>query len=1180
MDRALRREDVLDALGTHSPGVLPTVDELINLIANVEIQAFMANFEVGDELLRAAWYLHGVASAAEATELYSPPRQRRAFAVSAHIFDLALNQPSRDMHDRLTLACAAQVGYRRSELDPNATAVYRRVVDLLRDDLDLGDQIDTLALRAGVAFLGLDPRRLGHLQRTWREQLAALASLVGEDTLVTTMFGPAEQVVLATSALLRYLRRGDVGQLGVARTALRSVIDLTAGAGDHDARWVAAHLLQIADGMATSSVWTVLPPGTPPAVGQAFTVGSPPVLTLWPPQRELLGRATANPLDPSTGRLLLSVPTSAGKTLLAQVMICTHLATQPGSVCYITPLRSLGREMRQALGSRLRVLRRELGIDIPDFATTGLEDLLDGLSAVGQGDVEVMTPERLMQQLRRDPEEVLGRFTLFVIDEAHLLAQSGRGFLLEALLTFLATASSSRLVLLSGVLGNAASLASWLAPDQPEVLYSDDWRGPRRMHALLYSEAQWAEKEETTRGKRAQLPVRVTMPLIGKLLVRPAEGQVSRLVTGRLGTLALNQSTDGSVQKRDDSSTANYKIVAAAAASLLHAGSLLMVVSTRPLAGAAARALAETQPEADSAGELVAFLEERLGAEHPLIPCVRHGVAFHHAGLPVDVLDAIEEAIRSDQLRAVVATSTLTDGVNLPVRTVLISETTWEGQQAGARLDAPRLLNAIGRAGRAGRETEGWIVLALHKNEDTGDFGLLTPEADALEARSTMLSAEALDSLAEAESLLAQTADAILRLTPGPAADFAGYVWFVLTALERLQRVPNAPDVAGAVLRLLGFDQMDAALRDRWLTFATAVQRTYNATDSARRLRWTATGTSLGTAARLEDVVDKLVAVVLDVHPDTRGALAPPTQLSVPDTLALLDVAEVFGALLDLPEAERAWRFRSRRAGRSEPIEVPLVPALNSWLSGTDIAELSQEMLPSVTDSSWRLEHTVDAVSGTFEHYLSWVVGIVVEQANSQLDTVNAAVRLRQEVPALIRYGVDTPQALGLLTHGIQSRRLAYRLGQLADDRGMSVDELREWLAELPMQSWRTDFDATPREVLDLLEFIRARRQSLLRTLLESGSAQVTIRRADLTDAEGRDRSRPVQLNAVDRAPAELAVTDGDERLGVIAPRDHTDVLDVLASGLDVTTVLTGEVLSFTVVDGTVGQRSDDRQLT
>jgi len=1165
VERALNRDDLQEALGVHTPGALPTVDELIALIANVEVQAIMQNFAVGNELLRAAWYLHGVASATPAPELYSLPRQRRAFAVSAHIFDLALNNTSRNRHDRLTLTFAAQVGYRRAELDPNATAVYRRVANLLSDDPDVAEQIDTLALQAGVAFLGLDPGRLGQLQRRWRRQLADLAASVGVEDLRTTMFGPAEQVVLATSALLAYLRSGDGSQLEVARTALMSVVDLSAGEGDHDARWVAAHLLQIADGMATSSIWRILPPGTPPAVAQAFTVGTPPVLTLWPPQRELLSRATQNPLDPMTGRLLLSVPTSAGKTLLAQVMICTHLATQAGDVCYVTPLRSLGREMRQALGNRLRVLRRELGIDIPDFATASIEDILDVLAEADRGDVEVMTPERLMQQLRRDPQAVLARFSLFVIDEAHLLAQPGRGFLLESLLTFLATASSTRLVLLSGVLGNAGSLASWLAPDQPDVLYSSDWRGPRRMHALLYTEALWTEKDETAR-KSKTLPVRVTVPLIGKLLVRPAEGQVVNLVTEPLGALVLNQSADGRNKKKDQSSTANYKMVATAAEALLHAGSLLMVVSTRVLAGNAAQVLAETQPVASSTGELVAFLEERLGAEHPLIPCVRRGVAYHHAGLPVDVLDAIEEAIRSDQLRAVVATSTLTDGVNLPVRTVLVSETTYEGQAAGSRLDAARLLNAVGRAGRAGRETEGWIVLALHKEENPADFGLLTPEAASLEARSTMLSAEALTSLAEAESLLAQTADAILRLAPGSAADFAGYVWFVLTALEQLQTVPHAADVTAAVQRLLGFEQMDDDLRDRWLAFATAVQEQYDLTAPDQRRRWTATGTSLGSAARLEQIVDRLVDVVLAVHPGTRDAFEPPTELPVPDTLGLLETAEAFDAVLDLPEAERAWRFRSRRNGGGS-VAVPLVPALNSWLSGTDITVLAEEMLPGITDRSWRLEHTVDAVSTAFEHYLSWMVGIVVEQANAQLNVRNARVLLRQEVAALIRYGVDTAQALILLTHGIQSRRLAYRLGRLADERGMSVDELREWLAELHMQGWRTDFEASPREILDLLEFTRARRQSLLRTLLENGSAQVTVRRTPPVDGHDTNEPRTVELRAPDRAPAELAMLDGEEWLGVVGSRDHTDVIDVLASGLDVTTVLSGETLTFTVAD-------------
>lgn len=52
--------------------------------------------------------------------------------------------------------------------------------------------------------------------------------------------------------------------------------------------------------------------------------------------------------------------------------------------------------------------------------------------------------------------------------------------------------------------------------------------------------------------------------------------------------------------------------------------------------------------------------------------CTLHGVAYHHGALPEDVLHAVEGALRRDELLAIARTSTLTDGVNLPVRTVIV----------------------------------------------------------------------------------------------------------------------------------------------------------------------------------------------------------------------------------------------------------------------------------------------------------------------------------------------------------------------------------------------------------------------------------------------------------------------------------------------------------------------------
>ena len=332
--------------------------------------------------------------------------------------------------------------------------------------------------------------------------------------------------------------------------------------------------------MGESSIWAVLPPGTPPAVAQSFTFGTPPVLTLWPPQRELLASARLNPLSPSSERLFISVPTSAGKTLLAQLIVCSHLANASGSVCYVTPLRSLGREMRQAMRTRLAILNRKLASDLPDAANeTWLAAL--GVDAEPPA-VDIMTPERLMNAIRRDPASTLSRYSLFIVDEALLIAQSSRGFLLEGLLTFL-DAAGGRLVLLSGVMGNAASLASWASHGAGEILYTSDWRGPRRLRGILNSDADWSAS--TLVSVRGRSDPDRHVPVRAHLRIKPAASATVSLTTGIVGGFVLR---DGKRRGGDPA----YKIAAMGAAALLHAGTLLMVVNRRDYAKSAAEVIA------------------------------------------------------------------------------------------------------------------------------------------------------------------------------------------------------------------------------------------------------------------------------------------------------------------------------------------------------------------------------------------------------------------------------------------------------------------------------------------------------------------------------------------------------------------------------------------------------------
>lgn len=140
-------------------------------------------------------------------------------------------------------------------------------------------------------------------------------------------------------------------------------------------------------------------------------------------------------------------------------------------------------------------------------------------------------------------------------------------------------------------------------------------------------------------------------------------------------------------------------------------------------------------------------------------------------------------------------------------------------------------------------------------------------------------------------------------------------------------------------------------------------------------------------------------------------------------------------------------------------------------------------------------------MASLFEHYLSWTVGSVVELVNLQLAEHKIDEPLCPELGGYIRYGVDDPNALILMSSGIRSRRLAHTIAQdLPDKLPSSPDSLREFLAPMGVAGWRDRYTATASEILDLLEFARLRRRSLLRALLETGTVDVdlpTLSRAD-----------------------------------------------------------------------------------
>lgn len=412
-------------------------------------------------------------------------------------------------------------------------------------------------------------------------------------------------------------------------------------------------------------------------------------IDLWPSQIEAASRAVDQSDD-----LVVSLPTSAGKTRIAELCILRCLACGK-RVVFITPLRALSAQTETTLQRTFGPLGKTISALYGSIGVSGFDE-----DTIRERDIVVATPEKLDFALRNDPS-LLDNVGLLVFDEGHMIGLNEREVRYEVQIQRLlcrADAHERRIVCLSAILPDGDQLddfAGWLRRDHPGGLIKHDWRPTR----LRFGEVVWA-------SPTAKLNLRVgeERPWVQRFLTGVAPPTWVPPKRRRTKLFPCDQ----------------RELCLATAWRLVEDGQTVLIFcperrSVEPFADVIVdlheRGALRSLLEADSAvlNTAIALGEEWLGPGSAILKCLRLGVALHHGALPTAYRKEVESLLRNNILKVTISSPTLAQGLNLSATAVVMHSL----HRAGERIEISEFKNVIGRAGRAYVDVEGIVLFPM-----------------------------------------------------------------------------------------------------------------------------------------------------------------------------------------------------------------------------------------------------------------------------------------------------------------------------------------------------------------------------------------------------------------------------------------------------------------------------------
>src|SRR5579859_7585481 len=131
-----------------------------------------------------------------------------------------------------------------------------------------------------------------------------------------------------------------------------------------------------------------------------------------------------------------------------------------------------------------------------------------------------------------------------------------------------------------------------------------------------------------------------------------------------------------------------------------------------------------TREEKDQIASLIGGFRFSSGFGKTLSRLVRHGIGVHHAGMLPRYRRLVETLAQAGLLKVICGTDTLGVGINVPIRTVLLTSLSKYDGSVTRLLQAREFHQIAGRAGRAGFDDAGLVVVQAPEHVIANDKAL------------------------------------------------------------------------------------------------------------------------------------------------------------------------------------------------------------------------------------------------------------------------------------------------------------------------------------------------------------------------------------------------------------------------------------------------------------------------